>query len=188
MTTIYFVRHAEPNYSNHDDLTRELTERGRMDSLLVTRFLLDKNVEAIFSSPYRRAVETILDLANRLDLEIHRVENFRERRVGGSWIEDYSGFARRQWADFDYKLPDGESLREVQERNIAALAEVLTDYAGKTVVIGSHGTALSTVIHYYNPAFHYADFDRIRDVMPWVVKLTFDGFQCVAIEEINLSA
>ena len=28
MTNIYFVRHAQPNYENHDDLTRELTEKG----------------------------------------------------------------------------------------------------------------------------------------------------------------
>ena len=27
MTTVYFVRHAQPNYENHDDLTRELTEK-----------------------------------------------------------------------------------------------------------------------------------------------------------------
>ncbi len=28
MTHIYFIRHAEPNYKNHDDLNRELTEKG----------------------------------------------------------------------------------------------------------------------------------------------------------------
>lgn len=28
MTNVYFVRHAQPNYENHDDLTRELTEKG----------------------------------------------------------------------------------------------------------------------------------------------------------------
>ena len=28
MTTVYFVRHAEPNLMNHDDLTRELSAKG----------------------------------------------------------------------------------------------------------------------------------------------------------------
>ena len=28
MTTVYFVRHAQPDLSVHDDLTRPLTERG----------------------------------------------------------------------------------------------------------------------------------------------------------------
>lgn len=28
MTTVYFVRHAKPNFDNHDDLTRELSTQG----------------------------------------------------------------------------------------------------------------------------------------------------------------
>lgn len=31
MTNIYFIRHAEPNFNNHDDETRELTEKGMND-------------------------------------------------------------------------------------------------------------------------------------------------------------
>lgn len=44
MTNVYFVRHAQPNYENHDDLTRELTENGLQDRKLVTEFLRDKEV------------------------------------------------------------------------------------------------------------------------------------------------
>ena len=35
MTTVYFVRHAQPNYENHDDLTRELTEKGLQDRMKI---------------------------------------------------------------------------------------------------------------------------------------------------------
>ena len=28
ITNVYFVRHAEPNYENHNDLLRELTPKG----------------------------------------------------------------------------------------------------------------------------------------------------------------
>lgn len=31
MTTVYFVRHAQPDLSVHDDLTRPLTEKGLQD-------------------------------------------------------------------------------------------------------------------------------------------------------------
>lgn len=44
MTNVYFVRHAQPNYENHDDLTRELTEKRLQDRKLVTEFLRDKEV------------------------------------------------------------------------------------------------------------------------------------------------
>ncbi len=100
MTTIYFIRHAEPDYNNHDD--------------------------------------------------------FRERKIDNVWIEDFNGFCKQQWSDFNYKLTDGESLNEVQIRNIRALEEVV-----------------------YN-------FNAIRSVMPWVVKFEFDDKKCVFIEEIDM--
>ena len=39
MTNVYFVRHAQSNYENHDDLTRELTEKGLQDCKLVTELM-----------------------------------------------------------------------------------------------------------------------------------------------------
>lgn len=39
MTNVYFARHAQPNYENHDDLTRELTEKGLQDRKLVTELM-----------------------------------------------------------------------------------------------------------------------------------------------------
>ena len=35
--------------------------------------------------------------------------------------EDFDGFCRRQWADFSYCLSEGESLGQVQRRNVDAL-------------------------------------------------------------------
>ncbi len=186
MTNIYFIRHAEPNYDNHDDLTRKLSEKGLRERKLVTAFLADKSIHAVFSSPYKRAADTVRDFADMYGYEVVTVPDFRERRIADTWVEDFRGFTKRQWEDFDYKMNDGESLREVQGRSIAALQDVLRRYEGKNVVIGSHGTALSTVIHYYYPAYGYADFDRIRGKMPWAVHFSFDGERCVKIESHDL--
>ena len=186
MTTVYFVRHAEPNYNNHDDRERELTEKGLQDRTLVTKFLADKGVDVVLSSPYKRSVDTILDFARKNRLEISYVENFRERKIDSVWIEDFAGFSKKQWEDFDFKLADGESLGEVQKRNIQALNHVLKEYADKTIVVGSHGTALSTIINYYDTSFGYEDFEKIRTLMPWIVKFTFQDTECVGIEQYNL--
>ena len=59
MTTVYFVRHAQPNFANHDDLTRELTAKGMADRHLVEGLLAGVSVDAVLSSPYRRAVDTV---------------------------------------------------------------------------------------------------------------------------------
>ncbi len=186
MTVLYFVRHAEPNYMNHDDLSRELTAKGLRDSKLVTRFLSDKDVDIIFSSPYKRAVDTLRDFSESRGLEIHLEDDFRERRVDSCWIEDFTSFCKAQWADFDYKLSDGETLREVQARNIAALNRLLTEHRNKTIVVGSRGTALSTVIHYYDRRFGYADFEKIKGLMPWIVKFTFEDDICTEIQSYNV--
>ncbi len=63
MTSVYFVRHAQPNINNHNNLTRELSEKGLADMVLVTQFLSDKDISAVLSSPYKRAVDTVKGFA-----------------------------------------------------------------------------------------------------------------------------
>lgn len=186
MTTVYFVRHAAPNYQNHDDLTRELTEQGLQDRRRVTEFLWDKDIDIALSSPYKRSVDTIKEFSDAKGLEIKLMDDFRERKVGSGWIEDFDGFSKRQWEDFGFKLPEGESLLEVQRRNIRALLQVLKIYRGKNVIIGSHGTALSTVIHYFDPSFGYDGFCEIKNLMPWIVKFSFEDDRCVEIQKYHL--
>lgn len=186
MNEVYFVRHAEPNTHNHDDLTRELTEKGWRDTKLVTAFLSDKQISAVLSSPYKRAVDTVRSFAEQVGLPIITDPDFRERRVDSVWIEDFDSFCKKQWTDFDYRLTDGETLRMVQMRNLAALRRVLQDYPEQNVAIGSHGTALSTLVHYFDPTFGHAGFQSIRRLMPWIVCFRFDGLRCVSIREYDV--
>ena len=186
MTTVYFVRHAEPNFNNHNDMARELTEKGLEDRKLVTEFLWDKNIDFVLSSPYKRSVDTVKDFSDKKNLDIHIVDDFRERKIDSVWIEDYEAFCKAQWEDFNYKLSDGETLGEVQKRNMEALNHVLKQYEGKNIVIGSHGTALSTIINYYDNTFGYKEFQKIKALMPCVVKFVFDGTECIQIEQYNL--
>ena len=186
MTTVYFVRHAQPNYKNHDDLQRELTQKGLEDRKLVTEYLCEKGIDVVLSSPFKRAVQTVAHFAEKNDLPILSVPDFRERKVESGWIEDFEDFCRRQWEDFSYKRFDGESLEEVQRRNVQALNKVLEDYPEKTIVVGSHGTALSTIINFYDPGFGYEEFQRIRNLMPWIVIFRFEGKNCMEIQEYNV--
>ena len=131
---------------------------------------------------YKRAIDTVKEFADANILKIGIVEDFRERKIDSKWIEDFTDFSKKQWEDFDYKLSDGESLSEVQSRNIAALNQVLIDYEDKNIVIASHGTALSTIINYFDPSFGHSNFEEIRTVMPWIVKFTFEGDQLMDMD------
>ncbi len=186
MTNVYFVRHAEPDFNIHDDIKRPLTEKGKTDAKLVSMYLRDKEIHEVFSSPFLRAIDTVKDFADEVGLSIKIIQDFRERRVDSVWIEDFLSFTKKQWEDFDYKLSDGESLREVQNRNINALSEVLCLYEERNIVIGTHGTALSTIINYYQNTYGYNDFEKMRMLMPWIVKMQFKNNECLNIAKIDI--
>ncbi len=186
MTTIYFIRHAQSDSHIKQDDIRPLTEKGLKDRELVTGFLSDKNIQVALSSPYKRAVDTISDFTEKNNLTIQTINGFRERKVDNAWIEDFWGYVERQWRDFDYKFSDGECLNEVRERNINALEKVLDEHSGKNIVIGTHGSALSQIIHHYDNRYSHADFMKMVNIMPWVVKMDFVGRECVLMTKIDL--
>ncbi|MCC9947226.1 histidine phosphatase family protein, partial [Streptococcus agalactiae] len=145
---IYFIRHAEPNYNNHDDMLRELTEKGVDSSKKLVNQFSSVSISKFYSSPYKRSIDTIRPLAESKNKKIIIIDELRERKLSEGWIDNFNEVARKQWEDFSYKLEKGESLREVQQRNIKAINAILEKTSSdETIVIGTHGTALSTIIN-----------------------------------------
>lgn len=54
----------------------------------------------------------------------------------------------------------------------------------KTIVIGTHGTALSAILNFYNPDFNFNDFKRIWHWMPYIIRVDFEGTALVNKEEL----
>lgn len=185
ITELYYIRHAEPDFTVHDDLTRPLTEKGRRDSLRLPPLFSDIPLDAAYSSPFARAVETIRPIAEQANLEIQLDSRLRERKVGSGWIEDFTPFAKNQWADFSYKLPEGESLNEVETRNMQILWELLHAHPGKRILVGGHGTALCTILHFFFPSFGYEDFCKIGPVMPLGIRFLFQGKDLLKVEKLD---
>ena len=191
MTKVYFIRHAESDKSVRDGRIRPLTEKGLAERKLVTEFLHDKNIDAVLSSPFKRAVDTVADFAEKNNFTIELIEDFREQKSSkgmGSNKPSIYPYLEHQWADFTYTLSEGESLSEVQGRNIIALNEVLRRYKDKNIVIGTHATALSTIINYYDNTYGFDNFMAMENILPWVVNMSFDEERCIEIEKIDLFA
>lgn len=182
MTKIYFVRHAQPDFTWSDDLTRPLTAEGMRDRISVAETLKNVYLDFAISSPYLRSVKTIEQAAEMHGLTIHIDERFRERGKGHNG--NNKKMFRKRWSDFDYHEVGGESLREVQERNIAALFEILDGHRNENIMIGTHGTALSTILNYFYQSFGCDDFLRIIDYMPYIVRLDFEERDCVNKTEL----
>lgn len=182
LTRVYFVRHAQPMHDWEEDRTRPLTEDGLLDCNRVTEVLKDIEINYYISSPYKRSIDTIKDCAKVHCLEIVTDERFREREKGKEG--NNFGMFRERWKDFNYHEIGGESLNMVQNRNIEVLLDVLRNHDGQNIVIGTHGTALSTIINYYEPSFCCDNFLRIIDYMPYIIRLDFEGINYIGKEEL----
>ena len=182
ITLVYFVRHAEPEHDNPDDRNRPLTTQGMIDSSIVLDTLQNKRIDSFYCSPYKRSLQTILPAAQAFHKEIVIDERLRERQAGNNSIT--ANLLGKRWDDHDFHEPNGESIAMVQERNIAALQEILKTNEGKSLVIGTHGTALSTIINHYQPSFGYDDFLRIMDWMPYIVMMQFEGERFLGMQEL----
>ena len=186
MTTVYFVRHCQPDFTdNPADRVRPLSAEGSKDSFAVMDFFKDKKIDAFYSSPYKRSYDTVLHAAEDHKMQITTDERLRERKVGENGNSGGGNFEmfRKRWSDLNFAEPDGESIDSVQKRNVEALFEILDKNQGKTVVIGTHGTALSSIFNYFEPSFGADDFLRIIDFMPYIVRLEFDGRNLVSKTE-----
>lgn len=73
----------------------------------------------------------------------------------------------------------------VQARNIEAIMEIIDKNSDRNIVIGTHGTALSSIINYFNPGFGCDDFLRIIDRMPYILEMDFVGCKLVSMRELG---
>lgn len=154
-----------------------MTEEGRNDSIIVLDFLKDKKIDVFYCSPYKRSIDTIAGIAAFFNKEIIIDERLREREKGPEG--NNHGMFQKRWADHDYHEDGGASIAMVQKRNIEALNEILLDNPNKKIAIGTHGTALSTILNSYDNSFSCNDFLRIIDWMPYVIELDFEGNKMV---------
>ncbi len=173
MTKLYFVRHAQPEHSWKDDRTRPLTAEGKADSAMVLDYFKDKEIDSFYCSPYKRSIDTISETAHYFSKEIITDERLREREKGQNG--NAQGMFQKRWADHNYHEEGGESIYMVQSRNIAAIKQILSQNKDKSVVIGTHGTALSSILNYYDSSFGCDDFLRIIDWMPYIIELDFEA-------------
>lgn len=139
MKTVILIRHSEP-LKDKAIPTEELplSERGHRKAQNLCSLNLFRSVQAVYTSPYRRAYSTAEKLSERLKVD----ERLRERELGNPETLN-AEFWNHQYEDHNYKNVDGESLNDTKERMTAAVTEVIsTMQDGDTVAIISHAAAI----------------------------------------------
>lgn len=184
MTKVYLIRHCQP--VNEDgtvtDRSRGLTEKGYADVHKVTRYFLEKHIDAVYCSPYRRSIETIRQYCDESGHELNVVEDFREVKIGVDFQGSFGDTVKRLWTDFSYRLSDGESYGNVQRRCIASLLPLLKKHEGQTIAVSMHSTAMSTIINYFKPDFVWENYFEVLCHTPYIALLTLDGEKLTDIQ------
>jgi 2,3-bisphosphoglycerate-dependent phosphoglycerate mutase len=174
MTTVLLVRHAEPvapgdpRHAEHD---RPLTGRGVRDAEALAARLRDVALDAIYASPYPRAVQTVAPSARLRGLPIGIIPDLRERLLAPDPLPDWRVQLERTWLDFDHAPPGGETSRIAQARGLGVLDRVRADHPTGTVMLGGHGNLIALVLRAFAPRVDFAFWEAIP--MPAVYRLEF---------------
>jgi broad specificity phosphatase PhoE len=149
MAEIVLVRHGETEW-NVEEVFRgridiELNETGLRQAELLAEYLSGVKIDAVYSSPLRRALKTAEAIASHHKLEVEiapglidfdfgKWQGLPQQEVKRRYRELYAEWVKNPHL---IKMPDGESLSDVRERALAVVDEVAAKYEG-TVVLVSH--------------------------------------------------
>jgi len=198
MTEILLLRHAEPvsaglyiGRGSNPDLSSE----GREKAEKIAGTLSEEKPGRLYSSPLKRAWETITPTARRTGLDTFISEGFSEidfgewEGLGWKEIEQKDPDLWHSWLDNPWRIapPGGETLKELQERVISSLNEIISSHPGEKILIATHGGPIRVILGYalelepaafWSAGIDYACLCRFRqqplgalDLLQWNVPL-----------------
>jgi len=147
MTEIILVRHGETEW-NVGEIFRgridiELNKTGIKQADLLAKYLSYLRIDAIYSSPLRRALTTaeILTSYHKLDVVVNpglidfdygEWQGLPHQEAKDKYKELYA-----QWINHPgrVRMPAGESLDEVRKRVMSVVDRVITKYEGSVVLV-----------------------------------------------------
>jgi phosphoserine phosphatase len=149
-TSIYLVRHGQTAW-NREEIFRgrsdiPLDETGLKQAAAAGQALKEIELEAIYSSPLRRAYQTAEGIASFHNLPVQPLAAITDMSFGrweGRSVQDIRGSEQalfRQWREEPHllQIPGGETLDQVGVRAMAALQELVQSHADKTFLLVSH--------------------------------------------------
>jgi broad specificity phosphatase PhoE len=135
------VWNVEKIYRGRTDVN--LDEVGIKQAELLGKYLSNWELEAIYSSPLKRALDTANIIARYQKVSVHVAEGLIDFDYG-EWQSLLEQEAKRlyptlhnEWHNNPHKvkMPGGESLEDVRRRAIEVVNDVLSKYQGGVVLV-----------------------------------------------------
>ncbi len=163
LTRLYLVTCAQTTLdrqgvfqgSNDHRLSRE----GIKHATLLNRWLAAEKIDSFYSSPWEGAFHTANILAARHRRGVIRVEDLREMDYGqwtGRTVDELKESDREaiiawQFQPHKHRMPDGETVAEVQERVVGTLQRVLPLERSNGVCVVTHPIPVKAAMcHFMN--------------------------------------
>ena len=132
-----------------------LSDAGRAQADAVVPRLEGLHIDAIYSSPLERAVETAQPLARARKLRVKQREGLGEVHYGALQGKTYKTLVKskvwrhlRAWPS-DVRFPNGETLRETQARAVSTIEELRDAHMGDVVAVFSHADFIRLAVAHY---------------------------------------
>ena len=185
MTTLILIRHGESESNRQGifagQINPDLQNRGLKQAELTAKYITDNyKVDKIYSSDLQRAYKTATCLADILGMEVTTEKNLREINAGKWEGMKFDDLVLKYEKDYNIWLssisdavcPEGESVRQMGKRVIAALTKIAEENHGKTVVIATHGTPIRAMQSFVR----CTTFDEMKNI-PWVSNASVSVFE-----------
>lgn len=171
MTQLLLIRHAVNDWVGKNRLAGwtpgvHLNEEGRRQAEALAQRLAGVELKAVYSSPLERTMETAEIIAQPHGLPIHIRDGVGEARYGawtGEKLEDLAKTELWQVVQFHpsgARFPQGEALREMQSRAVAAIDAICADHAEELVAVVSHSDVIKAIVAHY-AGMHLDLFQRL---------------------------
>ena len=151
---VLLIRHGQTDFNRQRRLQGimpvPLNQQGREQAAALAQHLRRQPIDAVFSSPLTRAKQTAQIIGQALKQPVQDDARLGEIDFGKFEGLTYSGVkarypqAHRRWHSgyMPYRVPDGESRRDVQERMAAAFSDITALPGLAAVAVVTHGSAL----------------------------------------------
>lgn len=161
MTEILLIRHAVNDFVKTGKMAGwtpgvHLNEEGRAQAVALGQRLAETKIDAIYSSPLERTVETAQAiLAHHPHLTLQTVEDVGEVKIGDWQGMELAKISRRkQWfmvQAFPSRttFPNGETFRGAQLRAVDAIERLTAKHQRARIAIVSHADIIKLVLAYY---------------------------------------
>ena len=169
MSVFYLVRHAHADWSA--DENRPLSSAGLEGADRAADLLEEFPIDYLYSSPYRRARQTIEPLASRLDMTIKVLPDLRERQLGNHTGRDFIESVRATWRDPSFAYPGGETNAAAQERGVQIVLQLHGQHPARHIVLSTHGNLLALILQHFDPSIGFLTWKTMT--MPDIYELRF---------------